>query len=63
MFNDSIIHEIRITTPLADWFTTLETDFKNNSNSENSKDEDNDNDELAAALKNFGIKTQGEKRK
>ena len=30
VFNDTIIHEIRITTPLEDWFTTLETDFKNN---------------------------------
>ena len=30
VFNDSIIHEIKITTPLEDWFTTLETDFKNN---------------------------------
>lgn len=30
VFNDSIIHEIKIQTPLEDWFTTLETDFHNN---------------------------------
>jgi hypothetical protein len=30
VFNDSIIHEIKIVTPLEDWFTTLETEFHNN---------------------------------
>ena len=30
VFNDSIIHEIYITTPLEDWFTTLEAEFHNN---------------------------------
>ncbi len=30
VFNDSIIHEIYITTPLEDWFATLEAEFHNN---------------------------------
>jgi hypothetical protein len=29
VFNDSVLHEIRIETPLLDWFGTLETDFQN----------------------------------
>lgn len=30
IFNDTIIHEIHVETDLEDWFTTLESDFKNN---------------------------------
>lgn len=30
VFNDSIIHEIKIVTPLEDWFTTLEAEFHAN---------------------------------
>jgi hypothetical protein len=30
VFNDSIIHEIKIQTPLSDWFTTLEEEFHAN---------------------------------